>query len=55
MTKTLLTALVLCFAPALAMAEGCDWGTPKQTNAATCAEGQIFDPATQSCTDSIAS
>lgn len=56
MTKTVLTALALSVLPAFAMAEGCNWGaTPKQTTASTCADGQIYDTATQACVASVAS
>lgn len=55
MMKTILTALALSAAPAIAMAE-CSWGSyPKQTTASTCAEGQVFDVSTQSCVDSTTS
>ncbi|MEM1362803.1 MAG: hypothetical protein AAGF94_13970 [Pseudomonadota bacterium] len=55
MTKTLLTALALTLVPAFAFAAGCNYGTPKQTTVSACADGQIFDVASQSCVDSLAS
>ncbi|MCV6598626.1 MAG: hypothetical protein OIF40_16285 [Mangrovicoccus sp.] len=55
MTKTLLTALALCLAPVIATAEGCNWGAPKQSQASSCAEGQVFDPMTLTCTDKVSS
>jgi hypothetical protein len=56
MMKTLLTAVALSAVPAFALAGGCNWGkSPQQTTASTCAEGQTFDVATQSCVDSVTS
>ncbi|MEM8956700.1 MAG: hypothetical protein AAGC86_02690 [Pseudomonadota bacterium] len=56
MTKTLLTALALSILPGFAMAAGCNYGAgPKQTTVSTCADGQIYDTATQTCVDSVAS
>lgn len=43
--KTLLTALALTAAPALALAEGCQWSTTAQS----CAPGQIFDETKGAC------
>jgi hypothetical protein len=44
--KTAFIALVLASAPALAFASCYD---THQTSASACAEGQVFDPASQSC------
>lgn len=46
-TKTLAVALALTLAPALAVAEGCNYG--KQKQAMSCAPGSAFDANTNSC------
>ena len=45
--KTLVIALALTAAPALAFAEGCNYG--KQKQAMSCASGTAYDSATHSC------
>ncbi|MGC1503543.1 MAG: hypothetical protein WA782_05320 [Sulfitobacter sp.] len=45
--KTLVVALALTTAPALAFAEGCAHG--KQKQAMSCAVGTTYDSGTQSC------
>ena len=45
--KTLVIALALTAAPALAFAEGCSFGKHKQ--AMSCAEGTTYDSASQTC------
>ena len=56
MMKTLLTALALSVLPGFAIAAGCNYGAgPKQTTVSTCADGQIYDTATQTCVDSVTS
>lgn len=50
--KTLLAALVLMLAPGMALAMGCS--DLRQTTA-SCADGQIWDSASQSCVTPISS
>ncbi|MFN3953733.1 MAG: hypothetical protein ACK4LQ_04710 [Pararhodobacter sp.] len=50
--KTLLAALALSMAPSLALAMGC--GDLRQTTA-SCAEGQVWDSASQSCVTPVSS
>lgn len=45
--KTLVVALALTTAPALALAEGCNYG--KQKQAMSCSAGTAYDSATDSC------
>lgn len=45
--KTLTVALCLTLAPALAMAQGCNYG--KHQQAMSCAEGSVFDAETRTC------
>lgn len=46
-TKTCLVALALTLAPALAFAEGCNYGKEKQ--AMSCAAGSTYDAGTNTC------
>lgn len=46
-TKTVLMALALTLAPALAVAEGCSFG--KHQQAMSCAAGTTYDADTNSC------
>ena len=46
-TKTVLVALALTLAPALAFAQGCNYGKSQQ--AMSCAEGTVYDTATGTC------
>jgi len=46
--KTSLVALALTLAPALAMAEGCNYGKLEQ-QAMSCAAGSIYDASSKSC------
>ena len=45
--KTLVIALALTTAPALALAEGCNYS--KQKQAMSCAAGTTYDTATNTC------
>lgn len=47
-TKTVLVALALTLAPALALAEGCNYGKHEQ-QAMSCAAGTTFDAASNTC------
>lgn len=47
-TKTLAVALALTLAPALALAEGCNYGK-MQKQAMSCAAGTTYDAGTNSC------
>lgn len=47
-TKTILTALALTLAPALALAEGCNYGKTDQ-QAMSCAAGTTYDAASNTC------
>lgn len=46
-------AVVVVFAPSVALAEGCGWGHQKQ--AMSCPEGQIYDASAQTCVPSASS
>ena len=48
-TKTLLAALALTFAPAMAFAEGCQWGHAKEEVAMSCAAGSVYDAEAEKC------
>lgn len=47
-TKTTLAALALTLAPALALAEGCNYGKIEQ-QAMSCAAGTSYDASTKTC------
>lgn len=47
-TKTCLVALALTLAPALALAQGCNYGKIEQ-QAMSCAAGTTYDTNTNSC------
>jgi len=53
MLKTLFTALVLSTAPVAALAAGCSW--MKDTTAASCAEGMVWDSESQRCVEQTTS
>lgn len=51
----LVTALTLTMAPTFALAEGCGWGHKMQETAASCADGKVWDAASQACVDQTTS
>ena len=54
-TKTILCALGLSLAPTLSLAAGCSGMKPAETASMSCADGQVFDAATNSCVDQVTS
>ncbi len=47
--KTLLAAAALVVAPTLGLAMGCS-SSKHETQAMSCADGTVYDPATNTCT-----
>ncbi|MEZ5913062.1 MAG: hypothetical protein R3D84_13315 [Paracoccaceae bacterium] len=50
--RLLLSALALALSPAIALAQGCSHGRDVQAST-TCADGQVWDAATNTCITSL--